>query len=57
MSAVEPLASHVAILLQGRLAVFRAVDDLRAEHGVNDSLESIYHQIARQGRMTEEVFA
>ena len=57
MSAVEPLATHVAILLQGRLAAFRAVDDLRAEHGVNDSLESIYHQIARRGRMTEEVFA
>ena len=57
MSAVEPLATHVAILLQGRLAAFRAVDDLRAEHGDNDSLESIYHQIARRGRMTEEVFA
>jgi ABC-type multidrug transport system ATPase subunit len=57
MSAVEPLATHVAILLQGRLADFRTVDDLRAEHGVNDSLESIYHQIARRGRTTGEVFA
>ncbi|MGP8233805.1 MAG: ABC transporter ATP-binding protein [Limisphaerales bacterium] len=57
MSAVEPLATHVAILLQGRLAAFRAVDDLRAERGDKDSLESIYHQIARAGRMTEEVFA
>ncbi|MGO8696596.1 MAG: ABC transporter ATP-binding protein [Limisphaerales bacterium] len=57
MSAVEPLASHVAILLQGRLAAFCTVDDLRAEHGVNESLESIYHQIARRGRTTEEVFA
>jgi len=57
MSAVEPLATHVAILLQGRLAASRTVDDLRAEHGVNDSLESIYHQIARRGRTTEEVFA
>jgi ABC-type multidrug transport system ATPase subunit len=57
MSAVELLATHVAILLQGRLAAFRAVDDLRAEHGVNDSLETIYHQIARRGRTTGEVFA
>jgi ABC-type multidrug transport system ATPase subunit len=57
MSAVEPLATHVAILLQGRLGAFRTVDDLRAEHGVNDSLESIYHQIACRGRTTEEVFA
>lgn len=57
MSAIEPLATHVAILIQGRLAAFRSVDDLRAEHGVNDSLESIYHQIARRGRTTEEVFA
>jgi ABC-type multidrug transport system ATPase subunit len=57
MSAVEPLATHVAVLLQGRLAVLRAVDDLRAEHRDRDSLESIYHQIARHGRITEEVFA
>ena len=57
MSAVEPLATHVAILLQGRLVAFRNVDDLRAEHGVHDSLESIYHQIARRERTTEEVFA
>jgi ABC-type multidrug transport system ATPase subunit len=57
MSAVELLASHVAILLHGQLAAFRTVDDLRAEHGVNDSLESIYHQIARRGRTTEEVIA
>ncbi|MGO8700760.1 MAG: ABC transporter ATP-binding protein [Limisphaerales bacterium] len=57
MSAVEPLATHVAILLQGRLAAFRAMDDLRAERGDKDSLESIYHQIAREGRITEEVFA
>ncbi len=55
MSAVEPLATHAAILLQGRLAAFRAVDELRAEHG--DSLETIYHRIACRGRSTEEVFA
>jgi ABC-type multidrug transport system ATPase subunit len=57
MSAVEPLATHVAILLQGRVAAFRTVDDLRTEHGANDSLESIYHRIARRGRTTEEAFA
>ena len=57
MSAVEPLATHVAVLLQGRLAAFRTVDDLHAEHRDNDSLEFIYHQIAREGRNAEEVFA
>jgi Cu-processing system ATP-binding protein len=57
MSAVEPLATHVAILLRGRLAAFDTVINLRAEHADNDSLESIYHQIAREGCVTEEVFA
>jgi ABC-type multidrug transport system ATPase subunit len=57
MSAVEPLATHVAILLRGQLAAFNKVNDLRTEHGQDDSLESIYHHIARQGRATEEVFA
>lgn len=55
MSAVEPLATHVAILLEGRLATYENVDALRLEHGYQDSLESIYHQIARQGR--KEIFA
>jgi|ERR1022692_315108 Cu-processing system ATP-binding protein len=57
MSAIEPLASHVAILLEGRLAAFGTVDELRAEHGNVESLEFIYHQIARRERVTEEVFA
>lgn len=57
MSAIEPLASHVAILLQGRLAAFGAVDELREQHGDVESLELIYHQIAGRGRVTEEVFA
>lgn len=57
MSAVESLATHVAILLQGRVAAFRAVEDLRTEHGDNDSLESIYQRIACRGRSSEEIFA
>jgi len=57
MSAIEPLASHVAILLRGRVAAFNTVDELRAEYGGTESLEAIYHQIARRGRVTEEVFA
>jgi ABC-type multidrug transport system ATPase subunit len=57
MSAVEPLASHAAILLQGRLAAFGSFDELRAEHGVADSLESIYHRIARRRHEAEEVCA
>jgi ABC-2 type transport system ATP-binding protein len=57
MSAVEPLASHVAILLCGRLAASGGLDELRAEHGGDDSLEAMYHRIARSRRETEEVFA
>jgi len=57
MSAIEPLASHVAILLQGRLAAFDTVNELRAEYGGVESLEFIYHQIARGKRVNEEVFA
>ena len=58
MSAIEPLASHVAILLQGRLAAFGTVDELRAEHAEFESLEFIYHQIARRGCVSAgEVFA
>lgn len=55
MSAIEPLASHVAILLQGRLAAAGSVETLRAEYGWSGSLETLYHQIARQGRALEEV--
>jgi ABC-type multidrug transport system ATPase subunit len=59
MSAVEPLASHVAILLQGRLAAFSTLEELRAGAEPGDGLEDIYHQIARrnQGRCQEEAFA
>jgi ABC-2 type transport system ATP-binding protein len=57
MSAVEPLATHVAILLQGRLTACGSLNGLRAEHGVDDSLEAIYHRIARRERVAEEIFA
>jgi len=57
MSAIEPLATHVAILLQGRLAASGTLQELRAQHAECDSLEAIYHRIARQQHEAEEVFA
>ena len=58
MSAIEPLATHAAILLQGRLAASGTLEDLRAAHREN-SLEAVYHRIARQTRAVapEEVWA
>jgi ABC-type multidrug transport system ATPase subunit len=55
MSAVEPLATHVAILLNGQLALAGTLEELRARHGLDDSLESIYHHIARRQHAAEEV--
>ena len=49
MSAIEPLATHAAILLQGNLAASGRLEELRAAHGEN-SLEAVYHRIARQAR-------
>lgn len=46
MSAVEPLATHVAILLEGRLAAYGELHDVRRANG-GDSLEAAYHHIAR----------
>jgi ABC-type multidrug transport system ATPase subunit len=57
MSAIEPLATHVAILLQGKLAAFSTLDELRTEHSDAESLETIYHRIARQRSETEEIAA
>ncbi len=48
MSAVEPLATHVAILLQGRLAASGTLGALCAQHAGAGSLEAVYHRIARQ---------
>jgi ABC-type multidrug transport system ATPase subunit len=58
MSAIEPLATHAAILLQGQLAASGSLQQLRGQHGEN-SLEAIYHRIARQTSSTEreEVWA
>ena len=50
MSAVEALATHAAILLQGRLAAAGSLADLRTSHPGEGSLEAIYHRIARQNR-------
>lgn len=52
MSAIEPLATHAAILLQGELAGLGSLDELRAKHG-ESSLEAVYHRIARQTRAIE----
>lgn len=52
MSAIEPLATRAAILLQGQLAALGTLDELRAKHG-ESSLEAVYHRIARQTRAVE----
>lgn len=57
MSAIEPLATHVAILLAGKLAAFSTLNELRADHATADSLETIYHRIARGQHEPAEVFA
>jgi ABC-type multidrug transport system ATPase subunit len=53
MSAIEPLATHVAVLLKGQIAAFGTLEGLRAGGPVGASLESIYHQIA-QNQPVEE---
>lgn len=55
MSAVEPLATHAAVLLEGRLASQGSVDALRADFG-ESSLEDIYHAVCRR-RLPEEIAA
>jgi ABC-type multidrug transport system ATPase subunit len=57
ISAIEPLATNVAILLDGELASFAAIEELRTEYGADVSLEAIYRQVALEGRVTEEVCA
>jgi ABC-type multidrug transport system ATPase subunit len=58
MSAIEPLATHAAVLLQGQVATSGPLEALRARHEEH-SLEAIYHRIARQTRNIEreEVWA
>ena len=50
MSAIEPLATHVAILLGGKLKTFETITSLRVEHD-ESSLEEVYYQIARSNRV------
>jgi len=54
ISAVEPLATHGAILLEGRLAAQGELAALRQAHG-GGSLEAAYHQVARQQRAASEL--
>ena len=53
ISAVEPLATHVAILLRGKLVAFGDIASLLEQNG-DHSLESLYNRVARTNR-TEEV--
>jgi ABC-type multidrug transport system ATPase subunit len=50
ISAVEPLATQVAILLDGQLAASGSFEELRAQYGDN-SLETMYHRIVRRERV------
>ncbi len=50
MSAVEPLATDIAIILRGRLIVSTSLKALRSSHAADLSLEAIYHRIARRQR-------
>jgi len=54
ISAIEPLASHIAILFMGQLAAFGRPDELRATYPGHDSLQSIYHRVAEQQRANAE---
>jgi ABC-type multidrug transport system ATPase subunit len=47
ISAVEPLATNVAVLLNGSLAAHGSVSELRARYPAVESLESVYRRIAR----------
>jgi ABC-type multidrug transport system ATPase subunit len=55
ISAVEPLATHVAVLLEGSLAAQGSIHELRTIFSQH-SLEAIYHAVARR-RSAQEVLA
>lgn len=55
LSAIESLATHIAILLDGQLAASGSLEDLRAAHAGEISLEAIYHRIARRRRAPQPV--
>ena len=50
ISAAEEIATHVAILLDGRLALSASMEELRREYP-GCSLESVYHRIAKNRLM------
>jgi len=52
ISAVEALATHVAILLRGRVAAVGALNEFRARYD-GASLEAIYHRTACQQHRRE----
>jgi ABC-type multidrug transport system, ATPase component len=56
ISAVEPLATNVAVLLEGRLAAHGSVSELRETYPDEESLESVYRRIAR-GEALESIAA
>jgi ABC-type multidrug transport system ATPase subunit len=47
ISAVEPLATNVAVLLNSRLATHGSISEMRDRYADEESLESIYRRIAR----------
>jgi ABC-type multidrug transport system ATPase subunit len=47
ISAVEPFATNVAVLLNGRLAAHGSASELQDRYPDEESLESIYRRIAR----------
>jgi ABC-type multidrug transport system ATPase subunit len=51
ISAVEPLATDVAILLNGTLAAHGPVSELRERHPGGESLEAIYRTITRRDEL------
>ncbi len=59
ISAVEHLATHVTVLLCGQVATTGTLSDLRSTFPGQNSLETIYHRIARQNRNSrpEEIAA
>ena len=57
MSAVEPLATHLAILLEGQLAASGPIPQFRQQNNGETALEQIYHRIARDKRVSPEEVA
>jgi Cu-processing system ATP-binding protein len=54
ISAVEALATHVSVLLHGKLAAFGEIEALREQNEFG-SLEDFYARIARSSHIEEEV--